>query len=199
MLKKIWNILGLKEIKMEIWKEIENNLGYEISSMGRVKSLPKKIRKSTIILIPNITRGYEYVGLKNSVKHQVHRLVAVAFIPNPELKRTVNHKDGNPRNNCIYNLEWATYSENHKHAYSVLNRVPPMLGKIGKSKPWLGKKGYLSPFSKKVAKCDIHTEAVIEIYSSVSELRYLGFDPKNISAVCLNKRKSHKGFKWKYV
>jgi hypothetical protein len=51
-----------------------------------------------------------------------HRYIAKKFIPNPENKPCVNHKDGNRSNNNLDNLEWVTYSENHKHAYRVLGR-----------------------------------------------------------------------------
>lgn len=66
-------------------------------------------------------------GVKTSAK--VHRLVANAFIANPENKKTVNHKDGDPLNNAIENLEWNTSSENHIHAYRVLGR------KLGHARP----------------------------------------------------------------
>lgn len=112
----------------EVWKSIEGFEGlYEISSLGRVKSLPKELPyrfgvrvTSERIMKPNKNEcGYRIVGLMKDKKrhmHKVHRLVAMAFIPNTENKRCVNHKDGNKENNSVENLEWVTHKENMKHA-----------------------------------------------------------------------------------
>jgi hypothetical protein len=76
----------------------------------------------------NYKSGYVSVQIGHFAKGKkkveyLHRLVAKYFIPNPENKPCVNHIDGNKKNNKASNLEWATYSENHRHAYSVLNRT----------------------------------------------------------------------------
>ena len=68
-----------------------------------------------------ISNGYVRVSLHRK-EFYLHRVIAECFIPNPYNKRTVNHKDGNKQNNTIDNLEWMTHSENHKHAYDVLNK-----------------------------------------------------------------------------
>lgn len=109
----------------EIWKPISSYQDYLISSYGRVLSLKGELPR---ILKPgNDGRGYLMVRLyKDSKdKHQnVARLVATAFIPNPETKPQINHVDGNKNNNQVINLEWVTGSENQKHAIKTgLNKV----------------------------------------------------------------------------
>ena len=102
---------------------------YAITRDGKVWSYPKRrSSKNGIWLKPNLVvinnhrskpHKHYSVGLyKNDKKksYQIHRLVAQAFIPNPENKPDINHKDGNPLNNKIDNLEWCTKSENIQHA-----------------------------------------------------------------------------------
>jgi len=121
---------------MEIWAPIRGYEGrYEISSLGRVKSLPKiKIVKKVGFYITKERHlkysliDYPHVTLTNSVGVKktecIHRLVAIAFIPNPENKPEVNHIDANPKNFSISNLEWVTKSENELHAFRIGNKVP---------------------------------------------------------------------------
>lgn len=113
-------------METEIWKDVKGFEGiYQISNLGNVKSFKKSI---TIILKPVIGgNGYLCINLsKNSqpITHNIHRLLAIHFIDNPENKRTVNHKDGNKLNNHLSNLEWATDSENNKHAFDLKLRKP---------------------------------------------------------------------------
>lgn len=101
----------------EIWEPIEEYPDYLISSYGRCLSL-KGINPR--ILKPQIdTNGYHIVTLYKDSKAKtvrIARLVAAAFIPNPENKPQINHIDGNKNNNQVTNLEWVTGSENNKHA-----------------------------------------------------------------------------------
>lgn len=105
---------------MEVWKDIEGYEGrYQISDQGRVKSLTTGSILKTFLC----GSGYPEIVLTKHRKRQpklIHRLVAEAFIPNPESKREVNHKDGNKHNNDVSNLEWVTPSENQRHSRKVL-------------------------------------------------------------------------------
>lgn len=99
-----------------IWKTIEGTNGeYQVSDTGLVKTT-----KTGRILRPAVdARGYERICLfkmDRDRRYKVHRLVAMAFIPNPDSFPQVNHKDGNKRNNHVSNLEWITNEENMHHA-----------------------------------------------------------------------------------
>lgn len=113
----------------EIWKDIVGYEGlYMVSSFGNVKSLDRIVGHchgktkpiKGCILKPSIDAyGYKIIGLNKNNHHQtktIHRLVAIAFIPNPENKPEVNHKDTNKLNCYESNLEWATSKENIIHA-----------------------------------------------------------------------------------
>lgn len=121
--------LESNSLENEIWKPIPNfENKYEVSNLGRVKTLiNKRIDKNGIVYSkkPKImkqsfsTTGYLFVRLEKR-PYKVHRLVAMAFIPKPNNKNIINHKDFNPLNNKVENLEWCTQKENVEHA--VLNK-----------------------------------------------------------------------------
>lgn len=174
---------------MEIWKDIEGYEGlYQVSNYGRVKSLHKKTEK-----IRNQhmgTNGYKVISLyKNGIEktHSVHRLVAIAFIDNPENKREVNHIDGCKINNCVDNLEWVTPSENIRHA--VDNGLNSGASKASEAR-------------KRKVKC----VTTGKIYDSLLEAEsFTGAAYCNISKCCRGKKKSAgklpDGTKlvWKYI
>lgn len=176
---------------MERWKEIKGYEGlYEISDLGRIKNIIKNKFKA-----PNKNKnGYLYVDLwKNnkSKKYTIHRLVATTFIENINNFCDVNHKDGNKSNNNVDNLEWCDRSYNLKEAYRLKLRTP--------SKAMLGRKGKLCPNSKKINQYDKQGNLIRLWYSSMDIERELKIPHTNISACCLNKTKTCKGYIWRFA
>jgi hypothetical protein len=113
----------------EIWLPmVEFPTLYKVSNLGNIASYRQVLSKSLI------NSGYHRVTLKvnrQPINRLVHRVVALAFLPNEDNKAEVNHKDGNKLNNCVDNLEWATSSENKQHAKKELGvnyATVPMLG-----------------------------------------------------------------------
>ncbi len=111
---------------IEIWKDIKDHKGfYQVSNLGRIKSLPFNYSPKTKILKPFLLKiGYNEINLRGE-KHYVHRVVAKAFIDNTFNKPTVNHINGIKNDNRLENLEWATRSEQSIHSYRVLGQKPP--------------------------------------------------------------------------
>lgn len=117
----------------EIWKDIAGYEGlYQVSNIGRVRSLNYRRTKGLVhILRPGRhLNGYLYVNLGRHIdgkwegrNHRIHRLVAEAFIPNPENKREVDHCDGNINNNSAVNLRWATPTENMRNPITLSKRI----------------------------------------------------------------------------
>ena len=187
----MYKSLDQKENKKEekIWRDIAGYEGlYQVSNMGRVKSLERIItrkngRKQTIrerILKPKTKRtGYLQVGLFNGrgkeKKFLVHRLVCGAFHENPENKPCVNHIDENKANNEANNLEWCTYKENNNHGTRTART------------------------SKPVGQYSIDGN-LIKVWQSTREVeRQLCFDHSTVSKAAQGKYKTAYGYVWKYI
>ena len=111
----------------EIWLNIEGYSNYMISNYGRVKSLNyRRTGKEKILSLKKDKKGYYYITLsKDGIgrNYKIHRLVAQAFIPNPNNLPQVNHKDENPSNNCVENLEWCTNEYNLNYGKCQEKRI----------------------------------------------------------------------------
>lgn len=132
----------------EIWKDVPGYAGtYQVSNFGRVKSLRK-------VLKAGLRKGYLYISLRNK-KFNIHRLVAIAFIPNPGNLPEIDHIDGNPLNNNANNLKWATRQQNElnpitRSRISKSLKGRNILWKEKISKTLKGRNGELHPRSIKV-------------------------------------------------
>ena len=187
---------------MEIWKPIKNYEDlYMISNYGNIKSLDRTtkngsgyyIKKGKILKKHINNKGYEYVRLKDNKtpnKQYIHRLVAQAFIPNPDNKPQINHKDCNPLNNNVSNLEWCTRKENMSY-----------MSKLGRSKKegiWLAKITYKNMLKgKRVAQMDLKNNKIY-VYPTIQSVKQNGFLPGQVCKCCKGIQKKHKGYEWKY-
>lgn len=190
----------------EIWKTVIINgvlhNDYMVSNKGRIKSL--KRGKEKFMKLGN-SHGYLNVMLDGKT-YLVHRLVAEAFIPNPENLPQVNHKDENKGHNWDSNLEWCTASYNSNYGNHGKNISESKIGyshteeskkRISESKKGQGV-GKNNPNSKKIMQFSIDGE-LIKIWDSMHDAeREGGFSNKCISLCCKGKNKTHKGFIWKY-
>ena len=175
---------------MEIWKDIEGYEGlYQVSDKGMVKSLGRLVKTSRgnrmtqekIIGFGFESNGYKISRLyKNGVQKAIktHRLVAIAFIQNPDNKPEVNHKDGVKTNNFKGNLEWMTSSENTRHAV-----------KMGLHTGKIGQKHHSSKISEK--------DAIFIKYESNGFTSDELVEKYNITRVQVNAIRS--GRAWKHI
>lgn len=165
----------------EIWKPVKDYEDlYDVSNFGRVRSLgmwvdgkngSKRFVKGRVLRPGKNRYGYLYVGLcKDGVMklYKVHRLVAMAFLPNPNDLPQVNHKDQNKENNCVENLEWCDGKYNT--TYSI------------------GKTVYMYTLDDKLC----------GLWPSTQECGRHEFRESAISRCCNGKLKKYKGFKWSY-
>jgi hypothetical protein len=163
--------------KDEKWKvvPIKEYNSYKISNHGRIKNSKDKI------LNPYNISGYKVIQLSSDGKTKnlkMHRLVAMAFIPNPNNYSIVNHIDENKVNNHISNLEWVTSSQNIKHSI---------------------KESRLEANGKKVQQISIDGKFIKEWSYIAKAGKELGISAKTISSVCRGIGQTAGGYKWKFI
>lgn len=184
-----------KKTMEEIWKDKKDYEGlYQVSNWGRAKSLDRYIKgkghslqfkKGRILKPMKDNNGYLKVRLCNGEKSKtfnLHRLVAEAFLPNPDNLPQVNHKDENKLNNSVDNLEWcdSRYNKN----YGTRNKR-------------ISEKMTNGKLSKPVLQYDLEGNFIKE-WKSTMECGRNGFSQSAVAACCLGKLKKYKNFIWKY-
>lgn len=164
---------------MEQWKKIEGFENYSVSTHGRVRN----DKRNTIMVLRPCNVGYLRIRLCNNgvnKKFLVHRLVAQAFISNPNKLPCVNHIDEDKTNNRIENLEWCTYKYNNNHG-TRNNRISTKLKKITKGRPSPNRIRVIVDDVEYMSICSAHLDAGI---------------PSRILGA---KRTEYKGHKIKYI
>ena len=175
----------------EIWKDIDGYEGlYQVSNLGNVRSLNWG-RRGIIrnLYLKKHNKGYLHVELANDGAKKaftVHRLVAMAFIPNPNNYGFVNHIDEDKTNNNAENLEWCAQSQNMKHTIGLHPEKYRVIGK-----PYIRK--------EKVVQMSKSGE-VLKVWDSLVSIRHThGWNEWSIGEVCRGKRKTAYGYIWCYA
>lgn len=186
----------------EEWRDVVGYEGYYmVSNLGRVLSLPRMInnhsgkRLSKIrILSPRLNTGGYYQVLfsidGNRTQPHIHKLVAKAFIPNPNNYPQADHIDCNKLNNRASNLRWCTQAMN--------NANPITLQRYLVSRKQVGTK-ISKANSTAVVRINPKDTDDVKVYSSQKEAQEDGFCQSSVSAACLKKYSQHKGYKWMYL
>lgn len=188
---------GFSRCNMEIWKDIKGFEGYyQVSNQGNVRSLDRIVenggrlitRKGQVLCKGLSSYGYYHVVLSKGGKHKnfrVNRLVAEAFVPNPNNYPHVNHKNEIKTDNRAENLEWCTGQYNHN--YGTIKKRISDSGRNCKVK------------SKRVAQIDLQGNIVAVFPSTMEVQRQLGYSNGNISNCCVGRIERAYGYKWKYL
>lgn len=188
---------------MEIWKDIDGFEGlYQISNCGRVKSLHYYGgNRKKMLKLQHDKDGYLVVGLRNGaiqVNRKVHRLVALAFIPNTDNLPQINHKDEDKENNRVENLEWCTNKYNVNYGNHSLHASQAQMGKRHTAEHIMKIRSN-APGSKPVLMIEPETMNVIAEFVSASEAaRQIGGTATNVSYACRHESSKYKGLFWRY-
>lgn len=176
----------------EVWKDIEGYEGlYQVSNLGRVRSLDRyvphkkqgrKFCKGTLMATHINNAGYATVNLSKDCKyksHDIHRLVAIAFVPNPNSLPQVNHKDEDKTNNTAGNLEWMTASENNMYGTK--------------------RERHKKKIQKKVVQYDLQGNKIKEWESATDAEKAISGKFTGAISHCINgKTKTAFGYVWKF-
>ena len=169
----LYEVSNLGSVRSKDRTVIRNN-GYPLSLKGRLLPQYKKCGNSDI---PRLFVNFSKEG-KQYTK-SVHRLVAMAFIPNPLNLPQINHKDENPLNNCVDNLEWCDNEYNHNYGTRNIRQAEKL--------------------TKKVAIYDLHMNFLSICGSILEASKLYNCDPSSITKVCKGKYKHHKNYIFKYI
>ena len=198
----------------EIWKDVVGYEGlYQVSNLGRIKSLPKlcingnggKYYTKEKILKPQYGsngRTYTHVCLRKDGKthiKEIHRIVAIAFIPNPLNLPQVNHRDENPSNNTVSNLEWCDGFYNHNYG-TIKERTRQTKERNKSDENGLVTRIKNSAFCapKEVIQMDDNGNVLNSFVSAADAYRQTGISARNIRRCCNGKFVHYNGFRWKF-
>lgn len=184
----------------EIWKDIEGYEDYQVSNLGNIRSLNyRQTGKVQVLKLRKDKNGYFRVNLYkdgNRRSYQIHRLVTTAFLPNPDNLPQVNHKDENPSNNRVENLEWCSAKYNANYGTRNQRVAEIERGRIISEEH---KMRISEANSIPVAQYTKEGKLIAFFYGTREASRQTGISNTHIADCCRGEAKSAGGFIWKYV